>query len=58
MDNVKLRKAVVPGDQLILIAEAIRLRSRTGQCRCVAMVGDQIAAEAEIKFILVDDESL
>ena len=26
MDNVKLRKAVVPGDQLILIAETVRLR--------------------------------
>ena len=58
MDGVKLRKAVVPGDQLILIAEAIRIRSRTGHCRCTAMVGDQIAAEAEIKFMLVDDEMI
>jgi UDP-3-O-[3-hydroxymyristoyl] N-acetylglucosamine deacetylase/3-hydroxyacyl-[acyl-carrier-protein] dehydratase len=58
MDGVKLRKAVVPGDQLILIAETIRIRSRTGHCRCTAMVGDQIAAEAEIKFMLVDDEQI
>ena len=58
MDGVKLRKAVVPGDQLILISEAVRIRSRTGHCRCVAMVDDQIAAEAEIKFMLVDDETV
>jgi UDP-3-O-[3-hydroxymyristoyl] N-acetylglucosamine deacetylase/3-hydroxyacyl-[acyl-carrier-protein] dehydratase len=56
MDNVKLRKSVVPGDQLILIAETNRLRKRTAQCQCKAMVGDVVVAEAEIKFMLVDDE--
>jgi UDP-3-O-[3-hydroxymyristoyl] N-acetylglucosamine deacetylase/3-hydroxyacyl-[acyl-carrier-protein] dehydratase len=58
MDNVKLRKAVVPGDQLILVAETVRLRRRTAHCRCQAMVGDVVAAQAEIKFMLVDDEGL
>ncbi|KKL05226.1 hypothetical protein LCGC14_2608190, partial [marine sediment metagenome] len=28
----------------------------TAHCQCKAMVGDKIAAEAEIKFMLVDDE--
>ena len=58
MDNVKLRKAVVPGDQLILVAETVRLRRRTAHCQCHALVGDAVAAEAEIKFMLVDDEKL
>jgi UDP-3-O-[3-hydroxymyristoyl] N-acetylglucosamine deacetylase/3-hydroxyacyl-[acyl-carrier-protein] dehydratase len=58
MDNVKLRKSVVPGDQLILIAETNRLRKRTAQCQCKAMVGDIVVAEAEIKFMLVDDEKV
>ncbi len=58
MDNVKLRKAVVPGDQLILIAETNRLRKRTAQCQCQAMVGDTLVAEAQIKFMLVDDEKV
>ncbi len=58
MDNVKLRRAVVPGDQLILIAETVRLRRRTAHCRCQALVGDVVAAEAEIKFMLVDDEKV
>jgi len=58
MDNVKLRKPVVPGDQLILTAETLRLRKRTAHCRCRAMVGDAVVAEAQIKFMLVDDEKL
>jgi len=56
MDNVKVRKSVVPGDQLILISETTRVRSRSAQCNCTAMVGDDIAAEAQLKFMLVDDE--
>ncbi|MHC4644238.1 MAG: UDP-3-O-acyl-N-acetylglucosamine deacetylase [Planctomycetota bacterium] len=58
MDGVKLRKAVVPGDQIILIAETIRMRKRGAQCRCTAMVGDTVVAEAQIKFVLVDDEKV
>ncbi|MBN1804892.1 MAG: UDP-3-O-[3-hydroxymyristoyl] N-acetylglucosamine deacetylase [Sedimentisphaerales bacterium] len=58
MDNVKLRKPVVPGDQLILTAETLRLRKRTAHCQCKAMVGDAVVAEAQIKFMLVDDEKI
>ena len=58
MDHVKLRKSVVPGDQLILTAETVKLRKRTAQCRCKAIVGDAVVAEAEIKFMLVDDEKM
>jgi len=58
MDNVKLRRAVVPGDQLILTAETVKLRKRTAQCRCKAMVGENVVAEAEIRFMLVDDEAV
>ena len=56
MDHVKLRKAVVPGDQLLLSAETIRLRRRTAQC--TATVDGVVAAEAEIKFMLIDDEKV
>ncbi|MBN1845290.1 MAG: UDP-3-O-[3-hydroxymyristoyl] N-acetylglucosamine deacetylase [Sedimentisphaerales bacterium] len=54
MDKVKMRRAVVPGDQLILEVEAVRVKSRTGDCRCRALVGSQVAAEAQIRFMLVD----
>ncbi len=56
MDRVKMRRPVRPGDQLILEAEALRVRPRTGYCRCRALVEGEVVAEAEIKFMLVDAE--
>jgi UDP-3-O-[3-hydroxymyristoyl] N-acetylglucosamine deacetylase/3-hydroxyacyl-[acyl-carrier-protein] dehydratase len=56
LDKVRLRRPVTPGDQLVLEAEKIRLRSRIAQMRCRAYVDDELAAEAEIKFMLLDDE--
>ena len=56
MDEVKIRKSVMPGDQLILIAEADKVRSRAAKCNCTAMVGDDVVAVAKLKFMLVDDE--
>jgi beta-hydroxyacyl-ACP dehydratase FabZ len=58
MDAVKMRKAVVPGDQLILLSEVIKIRSKLAQCKCTAMVGSEIVAEAQLKFMLVDEESV
>lgn len=54
IDNVKLRRAVRPGDQLTLQAEAIRVRARMGHCQCQALVDGELATEAEIKFMLAD----
>ncbi|MBN2064950.1 MAG: 3-hydroxyacyl-ACP dehydratase FabZ [Sedimentisphaerales bacterium] len=54
MDKVKLRRPVVPGDQLILETEALRSKNRTGDCKCRALVGDKVVAEAQIRFMLVD----
>ncbi len=56
MDKVKMRHAVVPGDQLILEAVAVRVKSRTGHVRCKAFVQDKLTCEADIKFMLVDAE--
>jgi UDP-3-O-[3-hydroxymyristoyl] N-acetylglucosamine deacetylase/3-hydroxyacyl-[acyl-carrier-protein] dehydratase len=56
MDRVKMRRPVRPGDQLILEAERLHVHSRTGHCRCKAFIGQEVAAEAEIKFMLVDSE--
>ena len=57
LDRAKFRRAVRPGDQLILEAEAIRVRSTTGYVKGRARVGGDLVAEAEIKFILTDAES-
>ncbi len=56
MDKVKMRHPVTPGDQLILEAVTVRVKSRTGHVRCKAFVGQKLAAEADIKFMLVDAE--
>ena len=57
MDRVKIRRPVRPGDQLIVHAESLHVRTRTGHCRCAAYVDGEVAAEAEIKFMLVDAET-
>jgi UDP-3-O-[3-hydroxymyristoyl] N-acetylglucosamine deacetylase/3-hydroxyacyl-[acyl-carrier-protein] dehydratase len=54
LDRVKMRRPVRPGDQVVLKAEALHIRPRTGHCKCQALVDGQIAAEAEVKFMLVD----
>jgi len=56
MDRVKMRRPVRPGDQLILEAENLHVRTRTGHCRCRALVDQEVVSEAEIKFMLVDAE--
>lgn len=56
LDKVKFRRSVRPGDQLILEAEAIRVRSTTGHVAGRARVGGELVAEGEIKFILTDAE--
>lgn len=58
MDRARIRRPVRPGDQLVVEAEALHVRTRTGHCRCKAMVGDELAAEAELKFMLVDKEPI
>ena len=54
MDDVKFRKRVVPGDQLRLEAEVAKLKSRTGQVNTRALVGEDVVAEAKLKFMMVD----
>lgn len=54
VDKVKFRKTVVPGDQLRIEAEAVRVKSRTGEVKAVATVEDKVVSEAYIRFMLVD----
>ena len=56
MDGVKIRRSVVPGDQLILIAQSEKVRPRSAQCSCIAKVNENIVAEATLKFMLIDDD--
>ena len=53
VDNAKFRRPVVPGDTLEVEVELLRLRGNMGKVKCVARVGSEEAAEAEIMFALV-----
>ncbi len=53
IDNVKLRRQVVPGDQLILEVDRLRVRSRMAEAHGIARVGDQVAAEAKLRFAVL-----
>ena len=54
LDGVKLRKSVVPGDQLRLEVETIKVKARTGEVFARATVDGQLVAEANMKFMLMD----
>ena len=55
INNVKFRKPVVPGDQLILEVEAIKVKSKTGQVRGRALVDGKLVAEADFVCALVSN---
>jgi UDP-3-O-[3-hydroxymyristoyl] N-acetylglucosamine deacetylase/3-hydroxyacyl-[acyl-carrier-protein] dehydratase len=56
MDNVKIRRPVVPGDQIRLEAVAARISQRTAQVNTRAFVAERLVAEAQLRFMLVDAE--
>jgi beta-hydroxyacyl-ACP dehydratase FabZ len=47
-DNVRFRKPVVPGDQLILELEMLKFRSKAVKMAGIAKVDDKIVAEAQL----------
>jgi UDP-3-O-[3-hydroxymyristoyl] N-acetylglucosamine deacetylase/3-hydroxyacyl-[acyl-carrier-protein] dehydratase len=51
-DQIKFRKTVQPGDQLVIEVEVDRVKSRTGQVRGVVRVDDKVVAEAVLRFML------
>ena len=58
LDGVKIRKPVTPGDQLVLEAETIQVRARIISVRCRATVAGTLAAEARIRFMLIEEDSV
>jgi 3-hydroxyacyl-[acyl-carrier-protein] dehydratase len=54
IDEAKFKRPVQPGDQLRLELEIVTVRRGLGIGAGKAYVGDQLAAEATIKFALVD----
>ena len=56
LDGVKLRKSVIPGDQLRIEVETLKVKTRTGEVYTRATVDGALVAEANMKFMLMDEQ--
>ena len=54
IDNVRFRRQVVPGDQVITTATVTKIRGNMGIIRCEGMVDGKLACEGEFTFAIVD----
>ncbi len=52
IDNCRFKRQVVPGDQLRLEVEIMKIRGPIGKGRAVATVDGEVACEAELTFAL------
>ncbi|MBF0570417.1 MAG: UDP-3-O-[3-hydroxymyristoyl] N-acetylglucosamine deacetylase [Candidatus Omnitrophica bacterium] len=50
VSDVKFRRVVIPGDQLLMEVEIIRDRERTASVKGVGRVGGEVAIEADMMF--------
>jgi UDP-3-O-[3-hydroxymyristoyl] N-acetylglucosamine deacetylase/3-hydroxyacyl-[acyl-carrier-protein] dehydratase len=57
IDDTKLRRKVVPGDQLHLEIHSFRSRTKIVEASGIARVGDQVAAEARLRFAIMPIEA-
>lgn len=58
VDQAKFRQRVVPGDTLLLRCKVLQQGSRAGKVGAQALVGEKVAAQAEIGFVMVSKELL
>jgi len=54
IDKVKFRKPVVPGDQLLIRIDVVRLRETTGRAQAVITVDGNVVTEALLTFVVAD----
>lgn len=55
IDKARFRRQVVPGDQLRIEVEVLKLRGTVGKSYAAAYVGEEMAAEAEMMFAVQKD---
>jgi 3-hydroxyacyl-[acyl-carrier-protein] dehydratase len=54
LDGARFRRQVSPGDTLTLEVQLGRMSARAGKGSGRALLGDQVACECELMFVLVD----
>jgi 3-hydroxyacyl-[acyl-carrier-protein] dehydratase len=52
LDHVRFKRVVVPGDQLRLETELVKLKLTIGKAQAKAFVGEELAAEGELLFAI------
>lgn len=55
IDKVRFKRQVVPGDQLRLEIEVTKLRSTIGKCDAKAFVGEELALQGELMFMMAEE---
>ena len=58
MENIKFKRPVVPGDQLVTKSHIVRVRGDFGMLHCDGYVDGQLAASADFKFAMRDGDKL
>lgn len=56
IDNVKFKRPIVPGDQLISEVELIWIKSGVGRIKCEGRVDGELAVSMELTFKLMERE--
>jgi 3-hydroxyacyl-[acyl-carrier-protein] dehydratase len=58
VNHAKFRRPGLPGDTLHLHVKGLHISSTGGKIKARAMIAEQLAAEAELSFALVDKDQL
>lgn len=56
IDDVKFKRQVVPGDQLVSDIELLWIRNHIGRIKCVGSVDGEVVASMEMTFKLVENK--
>lgn len=54
IDNVRFRKQIIPGDQVITEAIITKIRGNMGVCECKGRVDGKVACECKCTFAIMD----
>ena len=54
IDNVRFRKQIIPGDQVITEAIITKIRGNMGVCECKGRVDGQVSCQCECTFAIMD----
>ncbi len=53
IDNVRFKKPVLPGDQIVIYIEVLKVRGTLGKVSAVAKVDDKVAVKGTLMFKIV-----